>query len=237
MEKIMKQTSFLPILIADGLALLGYVLLLPLLSHWLMVRSGLNVLLLLLLYGFFWWGVYRLRQLETAVPETAVPSLWRWLLSPATRGVLAVLFALGLMTAISYELGYFDAIQIAKLGEGESAAFFVLAPGAWLSIALLYVPALAFSVRPAIAVASSRYNQASLLGLVAVNLLLIQAIALFRVSVGSAWYWWPLILLALGVWFGPPRLLYAAKQPGNGRWQALAPFILLLLVGSWLALP
>jgi hypothetical protein len=185
--------------------------------------SGINVIYLLGVYGLMCAGVYALRKLRPAPngqPQTEAHPL----LSRPVRMVLGILFGLVIMTLMAFQFGYFDSffeVDTMTLGEGESAMYFVFAPGAWLGASLLYTAFLALRVTPTIDRADGRYPWLAWLGLLFTN-----ATFLFM-----AWQWSavlalvpaanPLILAALALFlflllFGPPRLIFLSRLPGWG---------------------
>lgn len=222
--------------IADGGAFLAMLLWLPALSLKLMLPSGWNALLLVVLYVLFCAGVYLLRKLE------AQPGIGRWsppaiFLNTKIRAILAFLFGLLMMTTMAYQLGYFVTIQsirAATLDEGSSSALFVYMPGALLGFSMLYILILAFPVQPAVVPGTNRYAGVALLGLILTNGMLFfttaQAGALLKaleLSQGAITFLISLLVLLLS--FAPPRLLYQNKQP---YLSGLISFALLLLLAA-----
>ncbi len=220
-------------LLADGAALLLLFWLVAPLSARLAAPSGLNSLLLVGVYLFFLLGVFLLRKLEP-VAENRFP----WELGPKTRGVLALLFGLVMMTAVSYQLGYFDVFLQAgptELDEGASSSLFVYGPSAWLFLSMFYIFVLAFPIAPRISPQSKVYSLAALLGLATIHSLLLLAVAQLKALTSLLpWQnllWLLLSVLLLALLFAPPRLLYAQKHAG---WPGLLSFITLLLAAGWL---
>ena len=221
--------------IADGLALIFILISFDSLSHRLQTVSGVHALWLGVVYILFWVGVYGLRKLTT---ETAVSlSIPEWFMDKRVRTVLAVLFGLALMTALSFQFGYFDSIinpELAQIGEGEAAAFYVFGPGAWLGVSLFYILVLAFDVRETIATIGSGYNGWALFGLLAVNAMLF-FIAAQTAAIMTLLTWPPiargvLLLIGLPLLFLPPRLIFYRKQ---GQTTGLVSFgaVILVLIG------
>ncbi len=181
--------------------------------------GGLNVVYLLVAYGLMCAGVYMLRKLQPA------PDVGRWneshpLLSRPARIVLGVLFGLAVMTLMAFQFGYFESffqVNTLELGEGESAIFFVFAPGAWLGTSLLYTAFLALRVTPTVAEDDGRYPWLAFLGLLLVNGAYLfvawqwQAIAALIAPAGLLG---PgvLALLVFTLLFGPPRLVYLSRH-------------------------
>lgn len=224
----------IPIL-ADTLAWLLSTFLLPALISQMRVQSSLNVLLLVLFYGLLCVGVILIRKLEPGRPSHRFPP---FLLARPTRMILGILFGIAMMLAISYQLNFLDAIletDASVLDEGESAAFFVFAPGAWLGISLLYALFISFAVTPTIPKGSSRYPWLALAGLLGVNGMLLMVTALGKaiaqqVSAGPTVAWFLATYALLLLLLGPPRLLYLKKQPYP---NALVTFLVLLGYCAW----
>lgn len=223
--------------VADGLLAVVMLLTLPVLTARLEAPAGWNALLLVALYVLFCIGVYLLRKLE---PQVEV-GRWQppdWLMRPQIRGVLAALFALLMMTTVSYQLGFFDAVLevgVGDLQEGSSASLFVFGPGAWLGFSMLYILILAFPVQASVRPSSSRYTVLALLGLLLGNGMLLMAVAQARAMVlALGWdgslFTMLLAFAALVVSFAPPRLVYQSRQP---YLSGLVSLTLILLAGAW----
>lgn len=217
--------------VVDGATILVASVLLPDLTSRLAAPSGLNTLLLSVVYVLFALGVYLVRRLEV-MPDGAAS--WA---SPRVRGVLAVLFGLVLTTAVAWQLGFFsavEAIDMDQIGEGPSSAFFVFAPGAWLGFSMLYILVLAFPVTPTVPYTSARYTLFSLYSLVMTNVMLVVLAVQAGVMLpeGSSWTWAVPAAIGLILLLGPPRLFYASRTNGLGSRAgqlALATFLALIL--------
>ena len=220
-------------IVADGVALLLLLFCLRPLAVRLQDQSGLNVVWLGGAYILLCLGVYVIRKLE---PAPAAPALTQP--APRIRGALGLLFGLAMMTAVAWQLGYFDValtFDPIELGEGEAASFFVFAPSAWLGLSLFYVIILAFNVRPTVDRGASNYPWLALAGVLGVHAMLLLATAQLRAVatvvtgngrlLGLAAAFLTLLLL-----FGPPRLLYLSRQP---RLSAAATFLVLLAYCAW----
>lgn len=207
---------------------------LPTAVNTLQTPSALNVIYLMVAFGLMCAGVFLIRRLEpvagAAEESRRVSPLWL---------ALGVLFGAAVMTAMAYQFNYFSAVfevDTMALGEGESAIFFVFAPGAWLGTSLLYAAFLALPLTPKVALNSGRYPWQAFIGLLFINSMFFfltaqwQAV-LILLGVGSlaAIILTVLLLLLL---FGPPRLLYWRKQGGD--WMAGASFLLLTAVAALL---
>lgn len=227
----------LPAVIADLLAIAGLFWLVPLLASRLARPSGINALLLGVLYVIFCAGVFLLRRLEPA------PLGNDRLLPPAVRGLLAAFFGLVAVTAIAWQLGFFESLRlldVRELGEGGTAVYFAFAPGAWLGFSMLYILILAFPITPTVRYTGRRYWPAALAGLIAANSLLVFAVAQAAAVLppGAGLLSGLAVIGLLLLLFGPPRLLFVTRSLGLGRqsWPAILSFVLLLLVGTWQSL-
>jgi len=228
--------SWLP-LAADGLALAVLWVVGPTAVSVLGVPSGWHVIYLIGAYILMCAGVYFLRKLEPA------PDVGRWpetnpLLTRTARLVFGVIFGLAMMTVMAYQFGYFQSIFVVDtlaLGEGESATFFAFAPGAWLGMSLLYTAFLALRVTPTVAWGDGRYPWQALVGLLCINAMFVFLAAQIQAVLGL-WGGTAVIgpfFLVAGAFlllFGPPRLVYLAKQRGWGG----VSFLALVLAAGWL---
>lgn len=230
--------ALLPLLVDGGAAII-LLLWMPVLSARLLEPSGLNALLLVILYVLFCIGVYLSRKL---LPQ-AGNARWlppAWLMNPKVRGALGLLFALFLTTTFAYQLGYFESlfqIRAGLLNEGATAAFLVYAPGAWLGFAMLVILVLAFPVDTNVPADSNRYAVLALLSLIFTNSLLLftsaQSLAMISgLALSPGMGLWLLVLAALTLSFLPARAIYQSRQPTLGGWLS---FALLLLLASYLA--
>lgn len=229
----MKQSSFIlealaPI--ADGTAVVVGYLFLAELSAWFAGRQVMNVIALTLVYFGFCVAVYLIRKLEpqqtSAEAKLRVPE---WLTRRPLMAALAVLFGLTLAVLLLNQLGYWESIFIVddrQLGAGESAAFFVYAPGAFIAAAFFYILVLSAPTRETILVNSRRYVPLALLGLLGANGMLLLLTAVFQAMALPGWFVLPALLLL----FGPPRVWYLQKRPS---YLPLVTFFLLILLYAW----
>ncbi len=212
---------------------------LPLIAPWLERGSPLNAAVLIPIFVLFWLSVLMLKRLAAVPGAAAQRRLPDWMFAPRTQVILGVLFALAFMTLLAHQIGYFDSIFLVddrELGAGESASFFVLIPGTWLAMTLLYVLPLASTPRDWLPRTSRWYYPVLFLALLGVNLMVVTAVAelytlrhLILEGRGAGLLWFGGSLLLLGLLFGPPRLWYWWKVP---RPLPLLFFALLLLVAS-----
>ena len=233
-----KTTALAPAL-ADVLALIVGILWLEPLSKQLGQPSGLNALILVLLYILFSCGVFLLRKLKMDSFLTG----WRppgFLLDRRVRAVLAFLLGLLMMTTMAYQLGYFASIlnvRSAGLDEGSSSALLVYMPGALLGFSMLYILVLAFPVEENVQPGSKRAPIYAFLGPLFVNGLFLFSVAQARVlseefNFSSTIFAWAAALIILAISFLPPRVLLQNKYPSR---ISLLSFTLLLLLASWFA--
>ncbi|MFN2123681.1 MAG: hypothetical protein ACK2U0_08740 [Candidatus Promineifilaceae bacterium] len=227
-------------LIADILAAVALFLWLPGLAARLAEPSGLNALLLVLLYILFCLGIYFSRKLlpQPEIGRWASPD---WFMEPKMRGILGVIFAFFMATTFAYQLGYFEAIfqtSAGLMGEGASSAFFVYAPGSWLGFSLLVILVMAFPVDSNVSPGTHRYEILAFLSLAFTNSLLVfcaaQTRALIQVlHLVSGPALWLIVLFAFFVSLLPARAIYQSRQPYLPGWVS---FTLLLFFAIFLAL-
>lgn len=224
-----QENRLLPFLtlIADGTAVVAAILWLTTLTEWFTGRNALNVIWLTLVYFFFCIAVYLIRKLEPQISREAanwqLPDL---LTNRLVMAVLAVIFSLTLAALMLDQVGYWQSILEVDdrvLGAGESSAYFVFAPGAFLGIAFFYILVLSGQTRETILREQHRYVPMALFGLLGANGMLLLLTAVFQASNLPIW----LILLAQIVLFAPPRLWYLTKRPS---WGPVITFFLLLVI-------
>jgi hypothetical protein len=225
--------------LADGAGFLLLALLFAPLSARLQTWSTGNVLLLAGVYLLFCTGVYLLRKLEPAPGAAArsfLPARW-W--SAHVQGALGVLFGLAMMLAFTHQLGYLEImplIDVRKMGSGEAAAFFGLAPAAWLAFSQLYTLLLVSSFETAVPARARYAPLLALASLLAINVMLLVVAAEIRALLAelgmgqNGWLFLP-VLVVLGLLFAPARILYLCRQPHRG---AAVTFTLLLLFAAYL---
>lgn len=220
-------------LAADSVALLLLLWWLHALAQRLQEQSGLNVVVLASGYVLLCLGVYVIRKLEVAPAAPTIP----WF-GAKVRGALGALFGLAMMTAVAWQLGFFNValtVDPMALGEGEAASFFVFAPSAWLGMSLFYVIVLAFSVTPSVRRGAASYPWLALAALLGVNAMLLLVTAQLQalraeVVIGSRFLWFIASFVTLLLLFAPPRLLYLLRQP---RLSAVVGFLILLGSCAW----
>jgi hypothetical protein len=216
---VKQKQQFLTVLplLADVAAAAGLILLLPTLTGLFAEPSTINVLIIGGAFVVYCAAVYLIRKLEPAADADRVSRLPAWLTQTLTMRLLAIFFALMLAVLILQQLGYWDSIFVADdriLGAGESSAFFVYGPGAWIAAALFYVLVLSASVRVTIEELSRNYIALALLGLLGVNGMLLLGTAVLQST--QLFIGWPgsngaFVLLVL--LFHPPRVWFLAKRP------------------------
>ena len=226
-------------LIADAAAALAIFFWLPELSPRLEEPSGLNALLLVLLYILWCLGVYFSRKLlpQPEIGRWAPPA---WFMDPRVRGVLGLIFAFFMATTFAYQLGYFEALFQIRAGlmeEGSTAAFFVYAPGSWLGFSLLVILVMAFPVDSNVPPVNHRYEILAFLSLVFVNGLLVFTTAqtkamILGLELVPGVSLWLLVLVAFTLSLLPARAIYQSRQPYLSGWLS---FALLLLLAVYLA--
>ena len=215
----MKKQQFLTILplLADAVGAAGVILLLPALSAQMAFISTINVLIIGGAFVLYCTAVYLIRKLEPAANADRLSRLPEWLTQTMSMRLLAILFALALAILFLYQFGYFDAIFVVDdraLGAGESSAFFVYGPGAWIGVSLFYVLVLSGSVRVTIEESSRNYAGLTLLGLLGVNGMLLLGTAVFHsTALFNGWLGMVGAFVLLVLLFAPPRIWFLSKRP------------------------
>lgn len=231
-----RRFLFLAVLV-DALTIVGMLVLIPSYVEQMAEPSGINALYLALVYIPFMAGIFLLRKLLPLPPSTGA-----WL-NPAARGVLAGLFGLLLTTVLAWQLGFFESFPSADpmvLGEGEAAAYFVFAPGAWIGVSMLYILFLAFPVNETVPGPDGRFLVYALIGLLTTALMAGMLVAQGQAILpdSNPWLWAVIALLLLLVLFIPPRLLYlsrVAPLPGRAATIGLLSLGIVAATGAWLA--
>lgn len=222
--------------IADGLTLIVLFKVINPFADRLAQISGLNALILVLLYILFCIGVYLIRKLKPGdtILGRQPPA---YLLDRRFRAFLAFLFGLLMVTTLAYQLGYFAAIQSARsaLDEGSSSSLFVYMPGALLGFSMLYIFILAFPVVEKLEEGSWKTITWTFCGLLFTNSLLVFSVAQARVIASEINWGNNLLMLVassiiLAVSFAPPRILLQTKYPYK---MGLLSFAILLIFCSW----
>lgn len=233
---LIRRSLTLAVLV-DALTVLSTPLLIPSLAARMAEPSGMSAFYLALVYIPFLAGIFLLRKLRPLPPATGT-----WL-SPPIRGVLAGLFGLVLTTVLAWQLGFFESFPSAVpmvLGEGEAAAYFVFAPGAWIGVSMLYILFLAFPVNETVDGPDGRFLVYTIIGLVTPVLLMgiLAAQGQALLPHGNRLAWAMVAWLLLLMLFVPPRLLYLSRFtsiPGRAATIALSSLVIAAAAAAWLA--
>lgn len=233
MKQKQRFLMILPLL-SDAAGAAGAVLLLPTLTAFFAEPSTLNVLIIGGAFVVYCTAVYLIRKLEPAADAERVSRLPTWLTQTLTMRLLAIFFALVLAVLFLQQFGYWDSIFVVDdrvLGAGESASFFVYAPGAWIAASLFYVLVLSASVRVTIEEESRNYAGMALLGLLGVNGMLLLGTAVLQASgFFSGWLGLVGAFVLLVLLFVPPRVWFLVKRPSL---LATFSYLALLLFCAW----
>ncbi len=223
-----QENRFLPFLtlLTDATAVLAAVLWLPNLATYFTTRNSLNVIWITAVFFTYCIAVYLIRKLEPQISaEAAHWQVPAWLTKRLVMAVLAAIFSLSLAALMLDQVGYWQSIfevDDRALGAGESSAYFVFAPGAFLAISFFYILVLSGQTRETILLEQPRYLPLALLGLLAVNGMMLLFTAVFQAINLPLW----LVLPSLIVLFGPPRLWYVTKRPS---WPPVVTFLVLIM--------
>lgn len=193
-------------------------------------NNPLNAVIIGLFFFLFCIAVYWIKKLEPLEFTDSISLEW---LTENKLRTLGSLFGIALAAALAHQLGYFDLILEVDdrvLGAGESSAFFVYAPGAWLGAGLIYTLVISSTSAPRYEYDDSEYWVRTGLGMLGVNVMLLVGAAeitavceessLITTFLVTA----PLLLLL----FLPPRLIYLTKQ--NSIYSLLSFGVFMLIV-------
>lgn len=224
------KATAVPIFV-DVVSILIAIAIWPNLMSQFQINNGLNAAIIGLFFLFFCIAVYWLKKLETEEPTTIISLQW---LSDNKLRALGSLFGIALAAGLAHQLGYFDLILEVDdrvLGAGESSAFFVYAPGAWLGAGLIYTLVISSSSAPRYRVGEPEYWSRTGLGMFGVNMMLIIGTAeLTAVCQSTPVYIATLVVTTLLlILFLPPRLIYLKKQDSIGSLASFGIFLLVLL--------
>lgn len=177
-------------------------------------NNAINAGILAIVFLFFCFAVFWLKKLESVEKTDSIPLRW---LSENKLRAFGSLFGIALAAAFAHQLGYFDLIMTVDdrvLGAGESSAFFVYAPGAWLGAGLIYTLVISSTSAPRYEFDDNEYWVRTGLGMLGVNVMLLfgavelTAVCQNATPLTTMLVTAPLLLLL----FLPPRLIYLTKQ-------------------------
>lgn len=221
-------------LVAAGLG----VLLLPALSARFQSFSFMNTVVAGLFFTFFCLAVYgikRLRPVGSGGPPLA------FLLERRPLAVLAVFFSLSLTLAVAYVAGFLDSVVNVNrelLDEPSVTVYLLLTPASWFGLSLLYMLVVTAETEPDLSPDGGRYAVVSFLALAGVNLMAVMMTAVLQAvsarfgPAANGAFLAALIFILYLLLFGPPRLLFLARQRS---WTAVITFLPLLAFLAWLA--
>ena len=221
-------------LLAAGLA----VLLLPGLSARFQSSSFMNSVVAGIFFFLFCLAVYGVKVLRPATGDR--PPL-AFLLERRPLSVLAVFFSLSLTLAVSYIAGFLDsvvAINRGLLDEPSVTVYLLLTPASWFGLSLIYVLVITAETEPKVAPGTGRYDLVSFLALTGVTLMAVMITAVLQAvrarfgPVANELLFSAIIFVLYLLLFGPPRLLFFARQRS---WTAVITFLPLLAILAWLA--
>lgn len=195
------------------------------------VNNGLNAGIIGLFFMLFCVAVFWLKKLEVEQPTRSIPLQW---LSDNKLRALGSLFGIALAAGLAHQLGYFDLIMEVndrELGAGESSAFFVYAPGAWLGAGLIYTLVISSTSAPRYRIGQSEYWSRTGLGMFGVNLMLIIGTAELTAVCQSTPIFMAtgIVTVLLILLFLPPRLIYLKKQDSLASLASFTLFLFVLL--------
>jgi hypothetical protein len=219
---------------------LAYLLLAPL-SARLHDLDFINSIILGFAFLLFCLAVYALKKLAPAAEALARRPWARYTAQKRPLAVLGVFFAFALTLAIAYVVGFLDSVIGVNrflMDEPAVALYLLLTPASWFGLSLIYMLLLSTEVVQTVQPGHARYALLSLLGLSGVNLMAVVFTAVgdalwLRFTPPAGIYFFAILnFLLYLLLFGPPRLIYEAKQ--RQPWGVLT-FLPLLLYLAWLA--
>lgn len=222
-------------LLTVGLA----ILLLPALASRFQDFSFMNSVLAGLFFLIFGLAAYGIKTLRPATDDR--PPL-AFLLERRPLSALAVFFSLALMLAVAYVAGFLDSvvdINRGLLDEPSVTVYLLLTPASWFGLSLIYMLVITVETEPKVAPGTGRRAFVSFLALTGVNLMAImftavlQAVAARFGPVANGLLFTAIIFVLYLLLFGPPRLLFFARQRS---WTAVVTFLPLLALLAWLAI-
>jgi len=222
-------------LLAAGLAFV----LLPALASRFQSFSFMNTVIAGLFFLIFCLAAHGIKRLRPATGDR--PPL-AFLLERRPLSVLAVFFSLSLMLAVSYVAGFLDsvvAINRGLLDEPSVTVYLLLTPASWFGLSLIYMLVVTAETEPTLAPGTGRYALVAFLALAGVSLMavmftaVLQAVSARFGPVANGLLLSAIIFVLYLLLFGPPRLLFFARQRS---WSAVISFPFLLGLLSWLAI-
>lgn len=227
--------QFLIPILADLIGLALAFFLLPALGERFQDLDFINSVILGLFFLLFCLSVFGIKKLRPALLYDD-KGIFSYLLRKRTLSALGVFFSLVLTVALGYVVGFLDsvvAINRGLLDEPSVTMYLLLTPASWFGLALIYMLLLASETEATVARGTSRYWLISLLGLSGVNLMAVSLAASGQAVVARLSPSAPLPLAALFfifllLLFGPPRLLYQARQNAAGGWLTFLPLLAFL---------
>lgn len=218
-------------IIVDIVSIATAVLLWPSLIEQFSANTPVNAAMIGLIFLYFCFAVFWIKKLEPVAYTDAIPLHW---LTENKLRVFGSLFGIALAGALAHQLGYFDLIMEVDdrvLGAGESSAFFVYAPGAWLGAGLIYTLVISSTSAPRYEYDNGEYWVRTGLGMLGVNAMLLlgaaelTAVCENRSLLTTVLITTPLLLLL----FLPPRLIYLTKQNSIYSLLSFGVFLLVIL--------
>ena len=230
----MKQlTIYLPPLVADALGVLFLFWLTPPLLAQFSNKVFVNSVIIGGFFALFCWAVILIRRLQNGPGGIDLDRYKWWLVG------LSLPFIFFVIWAIADVIGYLDSVLVINntlLDEAGATIYLLITPASWLTIGLFYSAVLAFAMKQTAPLGGVRHFLYALLGLSGVNLMIAVVMAYWGVlwargepagaPLATLLWLLPLFLLL----FGPPRLVYLARQP---HWFPLLSHLALLTFLAW----
>lgn len=225
-------------LLSDLLTVGVAFLIVPALSARFQSFSFLNSVIAGLFFLVFCLAVYGIKKLRPATEDR--PPL-AFLLERRPLSALAVFFSLSLTLAVSYVAGFLDSvvdINRGLLDEPSVTVYLLLTPASWFGLSLLYMLVITAETEPRETPGTGRHALVSFLALMGVNLMAVMITAVLQAvsarfgPVANGTLFSAIVFVLYLLLFGPPRLLFLARQRS---WSAVISLPLLLGLLAWLA--
>jgi hypothetical protein len=225
--------------IADVVAIILYLTLVPRLTTRFQDKSALNAAIVGGVYVLFCVSVFYMRRLEGEAESAYLPS-------SAALAFFGVCFGIFVTYIMAEGAGVFDNPEVLDLdldNTGVSVGLFV-GSIAWLAFFLLYPGILIADIQPSIARGSSPYFWVELLTLLGTNLMVIVTVAHWEaifsdttpyegLGLGAKLLIFCLTFIFFLLFYGPPRLLFLSKKTHP---TAVVTFLLQLGYFVWSSL-
>lgn len=221
------------VILIDLLSILLAFWAIPSMRNYFRQTTAINAAVLGGVFVLFCFGVFFIKKLESTRNQE---SMDQWL-TQRNLTIAGVLFGIVLAGAFAHQLDYFSLlleVDDRVLGAGESSAFFVYAPGAWLGAGLIYTLVLSSQKPPRFQANTAVYQRMAVLGLLAVNVMALfmaaELVSLFHHQTMLSGLL--ALILLLPLLFLPPRLIYLTKRNSQASLLTFIVYLITLVTVS-----